>query len=456
MVNIQFRDDVLIASTDSKMVFLDSQTLYSAYRSSSYRSYDDLIQDFRLLQKNNPSDSSNVDITKKNLMLRLLITGRCNMNCSYCQMRNLTQYHNTDMSLDCAKKILDEVNLRDYDYITIHFSGGEPLMVSDLVEKICSYAINIGLPNIRFAMSTNGTFLTQKVISMLQKYNIKVVVSIDGYRNANSNRVFHSNEGTDDLVLKSCQKMIEYGIPIGVSMVFNEKYADQSAYSVEKLINQYNIRSLGFNYRHYPAFRIFEKQQDNDSMTMYATQLCNVYKVCRKSNVFEEQSNRVIEPFVYQHPRKSHCTSQTSQSSFMPDGIVSPCKTFAASNMDSASIDEWVDNSECNLPNFYQWRSRNVDTLEDCKYCAYRNMCGGGCAYEAYVMNKSILTKDSRYCVVPKQIYRSMMEVLFKSILIDECTDTFVPLSLEQRKLLLSCSVPDRYELTASIGHYLE
>ena len=65
------------------------------------------------------------------------ITGRCNLNCSYCYASKYSKYG--DLSLEKVKEILNQA--KDLGTKNIIFSGGEPLLHSEIF-KILEYSNN--------------------------------------------------------------------------------------------------------------------------------------------------------------------------------------------------------------------------------------------------------------------------------------------------------------------------
>ena len=47
------------------------------------------------------------------------------------------------------------------------------------------------------------------------------------------------------------------------------------------------------------------------------------------------------------------------------------------------------------FPSFNVWRERTCFTIEKCRMCAFKYVCGGGCAYRQYVRNGSL---SDPYC----------------------------------------------------------
>ena len=104
----------------------------------------------------------------------LHITNQCNLNCRYCYINK----NNIDMDFVVAKEIIDKliVSLKENNFnnIVLSFSGGEPLLKIDLIEKIINYCN--GFNNIYFSyrILTNGILIDDKVIKLIKEDNIDV------------------------------------------------------------------------------------------------------------------------------------------------------------------------------------------------------------------------------------------------------------------------------------------
>ena len=68
--------------------------------------------------------------------LILKITNRCNLNCIYCYADNK---NSKDMDFKTAKNSIDYILSDDADKLKIQFTGGEPLLNFDLIEKVIKY-----------------------------------------------------------------------------------------------------------------------------------------------------------------------------------------------------------------------------------------------------------------------------------------------------------------------------
>ena len=69
--------------------------------------------------------------------LILKITNKCNLNCIYCY--NADKNEIKDMDFKTAKNSIDYILSDDADKLKIQFTGGEPLLNFDLIEKVIKY-----------------------------------------------------------------------------------------------------------------------------------------------------------------------------------------------------------------------------------------------------------------------------------------------------------------------------
>jgi radical SAM protein with 4Fe4S-binding SPASM domain len=102
-------------------------------------------------------------------------TNRCNLNCLHChQDSSLTSSH-AELTTSQAFKVID--NMSDAGVAVLTFSGGEPLLRSDLYEVIERANDNGMLCTI----ASNGTLITPKVANRLAEVGAKrVEIGLDG------------------------------------------------------------------------------------------------------------------------------------------------------------------------------------------------------------------------------------------------------------------------------------
>ncbi len=95
-----------------------------------------------------------------------------------------------------------------------------------------------------------------------------------------------------------------------------------------------------------------------------------------------------------------------------PNGDVYPCGRFGSDdkfklgNINQDSLEGIMDSDLQ-----HHLASRNVDNIEDCKVCDYKNLCNGGCFYNAFVETGDPFQKDP-FCEGYKMIYRHIEKAL--------------------------------------------
>ncbi|WP_374611690.1 GTP 3',8-cyclase MoaA [Gordonia sp. (in: high G+C Gram-positive bacteria)] len=110
--------------------------------------------------------------------LRVSVTDRCNLRCSYCMPAEGLDWMPTDqvLSTDELIRVLT-VAVRDLGIERIRFTGGEPLLRRDLEDVIAAVA---GLPQSpEIAMTTNGLGLPRRVGGLVDAGLDRINVSLD-------------------------------------------------------------------------------------------------------------------------------------------------------------------------------------------------------------------------------------------------------------------------------------
>lgn len=128
--------------------------------------------------------------------LELSITEQCNLRCDYCYYRDSHAARKAVMSEEVMEKAVSLAFQRtvelNHSFLNITFFGGEPLLRMDLVRATVVFARKQAklrkkdLPKdftLNFTVNTNGTLLTDDIISYLKKEKFSVALSLDGPKN---------------------------------------------------------------------------------------------------------------------------------------------------------------------------------------------------------------------------------------------------------------------------------
>ena len=112
--------------------------------------------------------------------LRISLTDRCNMRCSYCYAGHSRP---EIMSRDVIHRSIDLVAERSRLFLGVRFFGGEPLLAWDEIVDGTHYTLDTArkrglIPS--FSISTNATLLEEEHLDFFEEHDISLGISIDG------------------------------------------------------------------------------------------------------------------------------------------------------------------------------------------------------------------------------------------------------------------------------------
>jgi len=144
------------------------------------------------------------------------ITRACNLKCIHCYNDSGVEKASNELSTEAAKAVLDD--LAQFAVPAVLFSGGEPLMRSDLFELI-RYAGGVGL---RTVISTNGTLITADVAKGIKDLGVSYVgISLDGIGQINDK--FRGVSGAFDKAVQGIRNCQDAEIRVGLRLTLTKR-----------------------------------------------------------------------------------------------------------------------------------------------------------------------------------------------------------------------------------------
>ena len=141
---------------------------------------------------------------------------RCNLRCVHCYSQSRDQDYSGELTHEEGLRLIED--LAAFGAPVLLFSGGEPLMRSDLFELI-SHARELGM---RAVLSTNGTLITKDVAAKLKEFGLSYVgVSLDGLEPTNDR--FRGVKGAFAKALDGIRNCREAGIKVGLRFTMNRR-----------------------------------------------------------------------------------------------------------------------------------------------------------------------------------------------------------------------------------------
>lgn len=143
------------------------------------------------------------------------MTNRCNLSCQHCYISAEDREYAGELTTEEAKAFIDDLAAMKVPVLL--FSGGEPLVRSDLFE-LGAYARDRG---IRPVISTNGTLITPAVAERIRTTGFQYVgVSLDG--NAEVHDRFRGRKGAFAETIAGIRNSLAAGNKTGIRFTVNK------------------------------------------------------------------------------------------------------------------------------------------------------------------------------------------------------------------------------------------
>ena len=142
------------------------------------------------------------------------VTRACNLACVHCYARAVKESREKELSHEQGVALLDD--LADFGVPVVLFSGGEPLVRTDLLD-LARYAVKRGM---RAVISTNGTLIDKEKAQELKDIDLSYVgVSLDGMEEVNDR--FRGKKGAFQKAMEGIKNCREVGLKVGLRFTIN-------------------------------------------------------------------------------------------------------------------------------------------------------------------------------------------------------------------------------------------
>lgn len=149
----------------------------------------------------------------------LKIHGRCNLACDYCYVYEMADQSWRDRPAVMDRAILARAARRIGEHAETHgltavqviYHGGEPLLVGADYLDYASQTLREAMPagtKLDLTAQTNGVLLDERMLTVLDRYDIGLGVSLDGDRAANDrHRRYANGRSSYDLVVQGLERL---------------------------------------------------------------------------------------------------------------------------------------------------------------------------------------------------------------------------------------------------------
>jgi uncharacterized protein len=334
-------------------------------------------------------------------------TWECNLRCSYCFVKNRTaKQGGSRMSPGMARRLIDalDAGMGHVGSICVHLYGGEPLTNLPALRALVDAAERKPAGRFNFAITTNGTLLSDEVIGLLARGGFQVILSIDGPAAVHDGcRRTPAGDPTHARVmdfLSALKSRTDCWVRGSAVVRRNWRLRDAGRY----------LRTLPVDAIKAQAVRVADADRmalSPDERRHYLADLEEVgHLVIAELETGRRPrddrfSNRVLQ-ILQGAVRDSFCGAGHTTFGFMPDGTVTPCVLLDSEDRRLGHIGqapgEWVGAGEL-------WRARRKMNAE-CRTCPALDLCGGGCPAVLPVCGVDECEITRKNCDIAHGIYR--------------------------------------------------
>ncbi len=341
----------------------------------------------------------------------LILTKGCNLSCNYCFASACDIDEKFNMDINTAKKVVEFVMKSPGKAKTIEFQGGEPLANYEVLKKVVVYAKELNKEykkDLRFALVTNLTLMTEERVNWLIDNNVTICTSLDGPAYVHDKNRFilglqNKKIGTHEKVVywierinkiyteKKIRKKVNALMTItSYSLPYHKEIIDEY---LKYNINYINIRALTFVGRATETGGIsYTKEKFVDFFEKSLEYLKELHKKGIKitERIVELYIQKIIENTPGYHTEyESPCGALTGQITYYIDGNIYTCNEAMGREeflVGSVFEDEWSEifrRKESAKAILNSMLEQNVI----CDRCAYKPYCST-CMVENFSRDK--------------------------------------------------------------------
>ena len=323
------------------------------------------------------------------------LTRACNLKCKHC-FSDSGRPELRELTTEEIKTAIDR--FAEQKVFSINFTGGEPLLRSDLFE-ILRYASS---KKISIDLSTNGFLVTAKMVELLQQTNVfQLQVSLDGIGDSHDN--FRGVKGSFRRALDAIKLLKKANINVAISTSVNKNNLAE----ISKLIDlSVDVGASVFKTTLFiPMGRGKLNQQklaiDSDDVRRLALLIAAKEKEVSDHLVLVKdgfypwllEENYVRDP-AWMRNQNVGCAAGTSSLFITADGNVTPCpflRNLVIGNLLLTNFSELWESDALSV-----FRTLKPDDLKGkCNNCEYLGQqCYGGCRAAALAYNNDLYGED--------------------------------------------------------------
>lgn len=332
-----------------------------------------------------------------------ILTEACTLHCDYCFIAG----KNPDrrMSWNVARAAVDWLlnSSGDEETIQLTFFGGEPLLEFDLMRRITDYANKYAKAiqkHMRYAVTTNGTILSDEILEFGRQNGILYLLSVDGEQQSHDlHRKQINGQGSwHTVALNTLPRLKEAQGWVGARVTVNPDTVSLLASGVKKLfamgVNQFIIAANKDVWWDETEATTYEKNMEEIGQ-FYFEQI-SIGSPIRITEFEESINNLAIS-------RSSiwGCDAGYTRVGVATDGSLYPCGRWISPYPEIGdkyrlgTVFDGIFNMQARL----ELMDRSLDIRPKCAVCDYSSWCTGACPAASLHMMNSLYEPVPMDCI---------------------------------------------------------
>jgi uncharacterized protein len=254
-------------------------------------------------------------------------------------------------------------------------------VVKAAIEYASKEAEKQGLPEVKYQITTNGTLLTDDMITFLKDYPIDIMVSMDGPASTHdSMRVTRYGEKTHAVVLQNLLKLLntERKHRVSVSGVITNQGRLKDIY---EYLSQFPLWDVKLSYvRYLDESEAKQYALSDHQKVVYLSDMKWLAQQCAESILqgvrppFYNFENIILQ--LWRHVKRGYfCLAGLKQFGISPEGEIYPCGPSA--NLHEFSLGTLKDGLGTSLVD--RWVTHTSFEKDECTQYWAQYVCMGGC-----------------------------------------------------------------------------
>jgi len=284
-------------------------------------------------------------------------TSACNLSCPYCHVKQCAKHMSPYTFRAACRRFIELLRTKVVRHVSLRISGGEPLLRFSKWRRPLEEALLAEPKKLSAEVLTNFTVVPSGFVDFCVKHNIGLAISLDSLTRSKLDR---NGESSAAMVLLNIEKLgVQY---LRERVAISTVITDSGRYlpALAGYVAQQKFRSWNIEFDKLTAPEDLAGLKHNIALMLDVLQSKH-YKLTRLS--FE--NIRLLE----QHSKG--CQAGSRLITVGTDGMVYPCQTL-------------IGNKLCQLgrvENFGPFAPIEREPRSDCRVCAIKGLCGGGCIF---------------------------------------------------------------------------